>query len=477
MMSVIALVAVVFTLSFVAPAAAGPDSAVSSLATGRTALDRKLDEYIRAQMRAQQIVGLSLAVIKDGKVIKAKGYGLANIETHTLATANTSYKIGSISKQFLAAGIMLLVKEGKVALDDPVSKYLEDAPGTWKDTKVRHLLTHTSGLAEQRPVDDPPGFEPFKSQPDIDTIRKAYPLSLQFAPGDKWSYSNLGYFVVAEIIRTASGQPWSDFLASRVLVPAGMTSTRTTSTTDIIPGRSGGYEIKDGKLRNAENWIAIRPSGAFVSTVLDMAKWDAALYSDAVLSSSMREQMWTPTTLSDGTSVPYGMGWGLRLWNNGRLVEHDGGLPGFVSDFERFVDAGLSVIVLMNTTSGNPGGMALHVAGLYDPKLSLRPTPDGAADVTARLRGVLEQVTDGTVQSDVVTQQYAAEAFPDRMRRTGEYLRSLGPRTSMTLVESSQWNGQWSRHYRITYKDRTLVWQVTVTADRKVAEMQFGPDY
>src|SRR5262249_12668019 len=147
------------------------------------------------------------------------------------------YKIGSISKQFIAAGIMLLVAEGKVTLNDRISKYLYDAPPTWTDITVEHLLTHTSGLAAWRP-NDSPGFEPYKSQSDIDVIRHAYSAPMQFSPGEKWSYSNLGYFVLAQIITEASDMPWSEYLSAKIFTPLGMAATRVTSTTDIVQNRA-----------------------------------------------------------------------------------------------------------------------------------------------------------------------------------------------------------------------------------------------
>jgi D-alanyl-D-alanine carboxypeptidase len=187
-----------------------------------------VDDYIQAQMQKQHIAGLSLAVVKDGKILKAKGYGLANVETNTPATPETVYKIASISKQFLAAGIMMLAQDGKLGLDDKISKYLEGTPEAWKDITIRHLLAHTSGL-----VEDPPGFDPFKPQPDTDVVKSAYSTKLLFAPGEKWSYSNLGYFALGEIIHKVSGKPWSEFVTERVFAPAKMAATRATTTTDI----------------------------------------------------------------------------------------------------------------------------------------------------------------------------------------------------------------------------------------------------
>jgi D-alanyl-D-alanine carboxypeptidase len=163
----------------------------------------KVDDYVKAEMQKQRVPGLSLAIIKDGKIIKVEGYGMANVELNVPARPDTVYKIGSVSKQFIAAGIMLLIQEGHLSLDDKISKFLEGTPDTWKEISVRHLLTHTSGI-----VREAPGFDPFKIQNDADVIKTAYPLPLRFAPGEKHEYCNVGYFALAEIISRVSGKSW-----------------------------------------------------------------------------------------------------------------------------------------------------------------------------------------------------------------------------------------------------------------------------
>jgi D-alanyl-D-alanine carboxypeptidase len=177
------------------------------VATGAARADN-VDDYVKAEMKRQHIPGVSVAVIKDGKVIKAEGYGLANVELNVPAKPETVYKIGSVSKQFIAAGVLLLVQDGKLSLDDKISKFLEGTPDTWREITVRHLLTHTSGI-----VREAPGFDPLKIQDDADVIKTAYHLPLRFAPGEKWEYCNVGYFSLAEIIRKVSGKPWSDYLS------------------------------------------------------------------------------------------------------------------------------------------------------------------------------------------------------------------------------------------------------------------------
>src|SRR5262245_30388277 len=278
-----------------------------------------VDDYIKSELQQQHIAGVSVAVIKDGKIVKVEGYGMANIELNVPARPETVYKIGSVSKQFIASGIMLLIDEGKISLDDKISKFLEGTPDTWKDITVRHLLTHTSGI-----VREAPGFDPMKIQPDADVIKTAYPLPLRFAPGEKWEYCNVGYFTLAEIIHKVSGKSWPDYLKERVFAPLEMNATRTTTMTDIVPNRAGGYIWRNGNQQNADVFFALRPSGAFLSTVLDLAKWDAALYTDRLLKQSARDQMWTRVKLNNGTSSDYGFGWELSTITGHRDVHHGG---------------------------------------------------------------------------------------------------------------------------------------------------------
>jgi D-alanyl-D-alanine carboxypeptidase len=321
----------------------------------------RTDDFIKAEMQRQRIPGLSLVVLKSGKVVKAEGYGLANIKLKIPAAPDTVYKIASGSKQFIATGIMLLVQEGRLGVGDPISKYLEGTPAAWNGITIRHLLTHTSGL-----VREAPGFDPFKIQSDAAVIKTAYPLPLRFAPGEKWEYSNTGYFALAEIIRTVSGREWSEYLNEKVFRPAGMKTTFPTNTKASVPNRALGYSDND-TLRDASDWPALRPSGAFLSTVLDLAKWDAALYTGDILSASTRDQMWTPVTLNDGSSYPYGFGWMFASVRGHKLVHHPGGMPGFRSDIARFVDEGLTLIVLMNLDDVDVDAIVRGLAAIHLP--------------------------------------------------------------------------------------------------------------
>lgn len=325
----------------------------------------KVDEFVQSEMKKQQIPGISLAVIKDGKPIKIKSYGVSNVETNTPVTNETAFKIASISKPIIAMGIMILVEEGKISLDDKVGKYIEGTPATWNDITIRHLLSHTSGI-----IREAPGFDPAKIQTDAEVIKTAFSAPLVFTPGEKYQYCNVGYFSLAEIIRIVSGKSWSDFLSERIFKPFGMNSTRTTTFEEIIPNRANGYSLTNQKLMNSEVYLALRPSGAFLSTINDLVKLDAALNGTAFLKPETRKSMWTPFKFNDGKDSNYGLGWTVDRINGRKRIGHGGSLNGFKAYFSRFVDDGLTVIVLTNLAQVDPSVLSTAIAAQYIPALA-----------------------------------------------------------------------------------------------------------
>ena len=321
-------------------------------------------------MEQRHIPAVSFAVVKDGVLIRTGAYGTADLEHDIPARANTVFKIGSVSKQFISAGIMILVQDRQIALDDRISKYIEGTPDTWKDITVRHALTHTSGL-----VREAPGFDAYRIQPDIEVIQSAFALPLQWRPGDNYGYSNLGYFVLAEIIHKVSGRAWEVFLKERIFDPLGMTTTRATSVTDIVPNRAGGYVWNADKFTNAENWTAVRPSGAFLSTAPDMAKWEIALQTDRILTPASKKEMWTAVRLNDGKTYPYGFAWELDDFPPGGyttgvpMVRHEGTISGFRAAFGKLPKHGIGVIVLSNLDRAALDSIVAAIAVHYVPEL------------------------------------------------------------------------------------------------------------
>ena len=320
------------------------------------------DDYVAAQLRNFKLPGLSLLIIKNGTIVKSAGYGFADVEDRIPMTPETVLKIGSVSKQFIATGIMLLAERGRLTVDDHVSKYLASAPASWSGITIRQLLSHTSGIVRESPA-----FDGNVAHTDAEILAAIYPVPLQFTPGERWAYSNAGYSALAEIIRIVSGTPWTAFLQQNVFVPAGMTMTAPTNVTPTLPKRARGYTGNDNQ-QPAPDWVALRPSGAFLSTVLDLARWDAHLSTNAILSASSRQQMWTRVQLNDGRTHPYGFGWHVDERNGRRVIWHGGGLPGFSSQLLRFIDDGVTVIALANGDDADVASIANRVALFYLPK-------------------------------------------------------------------------------------------------------------
>ncbi len=349
----------------------------------------EVDAFVMAQMAKQHVPAVSIAVLKHGKIVKAKGYGTVNLELAVPATPDTVYQIGSVSKQFLAAGLLLLVRDGKLGLEDSIRKYIPDAPDTWQPITLRHLLTHTSGLLR-----DTADLQ-FVEHTDMEVIRAAYASPLLFRPGEKLSYSNVGYFALAEIIARASGKPWPRFIDERIFVPLGMKSSRTTTNEELIAQRASGYQWADGRYLNAMSAPGLRASGAFLSTVRDMARWDAALYSDALLTAAERELMWTPVTLNSGAAQSYAFGWEVGKVGEHRLLHHAGTMLGFRSDISRYVDDGVTVVTLSNAFGALPEKISSGVAAMYIPGLQPRRRPAKMSDAALDAYTGKYQITQG----------------------------------------------------------------------------------
>ena len=331
-------------------------SAQAGWDANRDKLSAEADAAVRQEMKEQHIPGIGLAVVRNGRIVKAKGYGLANVELNTRVSPETVFNAGSISKQFTATAILLLAEEGKLGLDDSIAKYFPEAPPALKAVTIRHLLTHTSGIPDvsdgTEETHGVKGVVDFHREYTEDELARAYlaqPLDSQ--PGTKWNYCNACYDLLGFLIHRVSGKPYGDFLRERIFAPLGMT-TRVFSYADIILNRANGYSLVDGALKNAPRWwsqsILSGAAGGLWMNVLDLAKWDAALYSERIIKRSSLEAMWTPVPLDDGSAYPGGMGWFIASAKGHRLVFHTDGGPGDSGVISRYLDDRLTIIVMTN---------------------------------------------------------------------------------------------------------------------------------
>lgn len=363
-----------------------------------TANTDEIDDYILAEMKKRRIPGLALGVVRNGKLIKASGYGLASMELAIPATPKTSLRLASITKQFTAAAIMLLVQERQLALDDRIVGYLGDVPETWNAITVKHLLTHTSGFTDRVWYGAEVDRLSFFSQPP------------DFAPGERWVYSDINYVLLGVIIEMVTKKSYREYLTEQFFIPLGMTAS--TAVTIYAPT----YRLYNGRLHRA---VWPPAEGGVISNVEDLAKWEAALVAQKILNKSSLEQMWTPLQLNDGSYYGYGFGWTVKGVGTRRTIGHGGRLGHY---YLRLPEHGLAVIVLSNLPiedGSSPLTLARGVARRYLPDVwprlgSLPVQPDTNPQMTERIREVLAQIMSDGNDSSPLTPEFRATLHPNR---------------------------------------------------------------
>ena len=342
--------------------------AVSSHAAATSQTD-SIDTIVRAQLAAQRVPGMAVAVIRGGEIVKAQGYGLANVEHDVPVTDETIFQSGSIGKQFTATAIMLQVEDGKIALSDPLTKFFADGPAAWREITVRHLLTHTSGIPDYNE-----GLLDYRRDYSEDElVAFARKLPLDFAPGAEWKYSNTGYILLGAIIRKASGKFYGDVLRERVFEPLGMTTARVISEHDIVPRRAAGYRLVNGTLQN-QQWVApslnTTADGSLYLSLRDMIAWDRGVRAGALLTRTSWDQIFEPVKLNSGRLHPYGFGWRVDRVAGRVVRRHAGAWQGFKSSIAQYVDDELTIVALANLSQANPDQVVDAIARTLIPQLS-----------------------------------------------------------------------------------------------------------
>ncbi len=346
------------------------------------AIPDTLDRYIEHQMRERQIPGLALAITRNGDILAQRAYGFASVDNRVPVTPETRFAVASLTKQFTAAGLMMLVEQGKLDLDASITRYLPNAPANWQPVTTRHLLTHTSGLP---PIGE--GFSGADAEGGLynhiwisteDAYAAARADTLRTRPGERWAYSDVAFFLAGMITEQVSGMSWREFMRQRIFEPLGMNDTFILDQVGVHPNLAAGYTLRDDSLTHLHRpWQFELPShfGIF-STVGDLAKWDAALYGDRLLSEASRREMWTPVRLNDGSTHPYGFGWEVHQ-PNGRLLLRHTGITG--TEIVRVPGDTVGVVVLTNLGRGfggsaNSWGIARRIAEMMVPAIQAEAT-------------------------------------------------------------------------------------------------------
>ncbi|MBI3513660.1 MAG: beta-lactamase family protein [Proteobacteria bacterium] len=425
---------------------------------------------------------------KNSEVVKLAGYGFANLEHEVPVTPDTVFELASVTKQFTAAAILRLVEMNLVALDAPITTYLADAPEAWRAITVRHLLTHTSGLPNlengfKAAWQD--GGAPRLFYSTADLYRAAALDSLNFAPGTRFQYSDVGYFLLGMVIEKVSGKRYAPFLAAHFFRPLDMKATSVPSQWTIVKNRAAGYTIRNGELVNIRRHVQIELASHFgvFSTVKDLVTWDAALAAGQLLKPAALAELWTPVRLNDSSRYPYGFGWVVDERRNHRMISHTG-ITG--TEYARYPDDGVTVIVLTNLgrrlgpSTVNSWGLTHGVAGRYIPGLLVGPQPaepDPDPALSQRLRQTLDAIARNE-DAPLLNPRLAPYFTPEGRAIVAERLASVAsfsfvacdPVPTHATERFGMMVGRVC-HYRLVNAKETRYYTFWLSADARIADV------
>lgn len=435
----------VAALCAAAPAFSAPDHAT---------FRKQLDAFVEQEMRQEKVPGVSIAVLRKGEIVVAKGYGQANVEHGVPVTTGTIFQSGSVGKMFTAAAVMTQVEQGRMSLEDHVSKYLSDVPASWGAMTIRHLLTHTSGVANYGG-----DFDYRRDYSDDELVKIAVAMPLDFAPGARWNYSNTGYALLGILVKKATGKSYLEVLDSEVFKPLGMKTARGISDGDIVLHRAAGYKLDAGVLKNQDfvsPTMNATADGSLYFSLDDMIAWARGVEQGKVLSPASWKQVYTPVRLNSGKPYPYGFAWRLDTAAGKPRYHHGGAWQGFRTYYSRYLGDDLSVIMLTNSAETDLDAFIDGIAKLWDPALVApaprpRVEPDTARSVTA----LIEAARAGALRHQDVP--LAGEEF---IKMINPYLanlmKPLGALTRLELVERREMGDDIEYTYVATFGDRTM---------------------
>lgn len=353
--------------------------------TPDSALAVRADALMASQLKSEGHPGFTVLVSREGKILFHRAYGMADVKSKRANTTNTTFRIGSISKQFTAAAILNLQERGKLSVKDPLAKYYPEWPNG-KNITLHHLLTHTSGLYSYT---SHPFFVAQVSKPaNLTTLIPAIQKEeVHFAPGEKWRYCNSGYLLLGLIVEKVSGKSYGEFLRDEFFKPLGMKQTGVHHKGREPKGESLGYAKGTLGFERANNWDMswAGGAGALYSTTGDLHLWNKAVFNGKVLKKETLRAAFTPVKLADGSTKNYGYGWGINEKRGVRIISHGGGLQGFQCSLGRARDQNVTIAVLTNAGPGyNPGRMMGSLADIF---LEKEMTPKPVYAVAKKLIG------------------------------------------------------------------------------------------
>ena len=456
------------------------------------AIKKQIDTYINAEMKAEHIPGLSYAVVSNGKIIDSGAYGFANVELKAPVTTHTLFNIGSIGKTFTSSAIMLLQKDGKLSINDPVSKYLDSLPASWDKITIKNLLSHTSGIKDY--AHDFPGYHYIEADRKQDIteakfIHMAAELPLNFQPGERWAYSNSNFVLLGFIIHKLTGKSTGDFLAERIFGRAGMSETRYTNVRNIIPNRASGYLLDEDRIINGNyisNFFSTMGDMGILTTATDLARWSIAQDNATILDQPTLEEMWTPSRLNTGLEamgilgVNYGLGWTLANHRGYKEVGHGGSfMNGYTATFDRFPEQKFAVVVLTNLNPTNVQLIGYNIAGFFIAELKsidqLQPELKADTVFTAKAQSFLQSLGTGNYDKSLVEETYTQRINPITQ------MVFSGPNPELTFIRSDEQLSSRNRYgvqvkkiiyYKVKLGDATHYLAFYLSVDGRIADVR-----
>lgn len=450
---------------------------------------RPLNKYVIAEIDRQQIPGLGIAVVHNGQIVHLAGYGLANVEHNVAVTPDTIFHSGSTAKMFTATAILLLARDGRIDLDDPLTRYIPEGPSIWSGISIRQMLSMMSGFGNFRevfaptPVQD--GIVPMNLWQDYSSdqlIALAALSPLLFQPGESHEYSNIGYVLAGIIIERITGEPYYTLLKECIFKPIGMATAREASWSDIVPNRAAGYSIETGAL-TSRHWSAptvLRTAdGGLYFSPRDLAHWLIELESPRVLPPELLSVMFEPSLLNNGRPAfnKYALGWQNAEIRGQHKIRHGGTWDGFRAEIARFPAQGVSVAVLANLQEARVAHIAQTIAGFIDPVLApYAPIEDSDPTTTINDSALLRSLLAGQPPEEAFTTEewntWSASGWFRQLINRADINCTDG---ELQLLEPGENPGKNIRHYSLpTEGSYQMHWFLRRSDDGRVTEMRFS---
>ncbi|HEX9161853.1 MAG TPA: serine hydrolase domain-containing protein, partial [Thermoanaerobaculia bacterium] len=432
-------------------------------------LTAKIDAAANRILAMTGAPSASIAVVKDGRIAYAHAYGLANVETKTAATPQMRYSVGSVSKQFTTAAIMMFVEEGKLSLDDKVGKWFPDLTRA-NDVTVRQLLSMTSGYQDFWPQDYvmPTMLKPVTAAEIMNTWARK---PLDFEPGTKWQYSNTNYVIAGQIVERVSGAPVFELLQKRVFAPLHMATVTNVDEAPLGSEDAARYlRYGVGPLRpapkEARGWLSA--AGELAMTATDLAKWDISLIDQSVLKPSSYREMETEVELKNGAGTDYALGLKVNMIDGRRQLAHGGEISGFTSENDVYPDDRVAIVALTNIDAASAASQIAARIG----QLLFTPPANAALDQATQIFAALRS---GRIDRSLFTSNANAYFSEQALADFAASLTPLGAPTSFTQTGEHSRGGMTMRDYRIVFRKQAFhVWTFTMP-DGKLEQYMIAP--